>query len=56
MWKASLKQQMKIRLSYWPWIALTMIRYWLTGNCGNACGFILPYGWVPEADCPIHDR
>jgi hypothetical protein len=24
-------------------------------DCGNACGYQEPYGFVPEADCPIHD-
>lgn len=24
-------------------------------ECGFACAFVEPYGWVPEADCPIHD-
>ena len=24
-------------------------------DCGNACGVQDPYGWVPEAGCPIHD-
>ena len=24
-------------------------------NCGYACGFTEPYGFVPEAGCPVHD-
>ncbi len=24
-------------------------------ECWNGCGFTEPYGWVPEADCPVHD-
>ena len=24
-------------------------------ECGYACAWVEPYGWVPEADCPIHD-
>ena len=24
-------------------------------NCGYACGFTEPYGFVPEAGCPAHD-
>lgn len=24
-------------------------------ECWNGCAFVQPYGWVPEADCPIHD-
>lgn len=23
--------------------------------CDHACEFTQPYGWVPEADCPVHD-
>lgn len=25
------------------------------GKCGNACAYVEPYGWVPEAGCPLHD-
>jgi len=25
------------------------------GECDYACGYVEPYGWVPEADCPVHD-
>jgi hypothetical protein len=25
------------------------------GECDRACRYSEPYGWVPEADCPIHD-
>jgi phage N-6-adenine-methyltransferase len=24
-------------------------------DCGNVCGYTEPYGFVPEADCPVHD-
>lgn len=24
-------------------------------NCGFECNFVEPYGFVPEAGCPIHD-
>jgi hypothetical protein len=24
-------------------------------GCGYACGFQEPYGFVPEAGCPVHD-
>ncbi len=24
-------------------------------ECNNTCGYEQPYGFVPEADCPIHD-
>jgi hypothetical protein len=26
------------------------------GECGFACDWTPPYGFVPEADCPVHDR
>lgn len=25
------------------------------GECENACRYDVDYGWVPEADCPVHD-
>ena len=25
-------------------------------HCDNACAWVEPYGWVPEAGCPIHDQ
>lgn len=24
--------------------------------CGKSCGFVEPYGWVPEHGCPLHDK
>ena len=24
-------------------------------HCGYACEYVAPYGFVPEADCPVHD-
>jgi hypothetical protein len=24
-------------------------------DCDFACGYTKPYGWVPEAGCPVHD-
>lgn len=26
-----------------------------TMACGHFCGWVEPYGFVPEADCPVHD-
>lgn len=23
--------------------------------CGYACGYVEPYGFVPECGCPVHD-
>ena len=28
---------------------------WATISCGHRCCFQEPYGFVPEAGCPIHD-
>ena len=25
------------------------------GDCDRECRYTEPYGWVPEADCPVHD-
>lgn len=25
-------------------------------DCGYACGVVEPYGFVPEAGCPVHDN
>ncbi len=41
----------------WPFWRLTArARHFPTGNRGMACGYTVPYGFVPEAGCPIHDR
>ena len=24
-------------------------------KCENVCGWVWPYGYVPEAGCPVHD-
>jgi len=26
-----------------------------TSECGYECCYTEPYGWVPEAGCPVHD-
>ena len=43
------------RLTWIIWRAGVYLRYLATGNCGCACGYAHPYGFVPEAECPIHD-
>jgi len=44
---------------YWivwfVWRLWVRFRYWRTGECGLACGYTEPYGFVPEGECPIHD-
>lgn len=32
------------------------LRFAFTGDCGHVCETVQPYGFVPEADCPVHDR
>jgi len=44
------------RWAWFLWRTVVLIRYRLTGKCGLACGYVEPYGFVPEAECPIHDR
>lgn len=31
------------------------LKFILTGDCGHACSMDSRYGYVPEADCPVHD-
>lgn len=48
--------QVKARL-LWPYWAL---RDWhqryFEHSCGRLCEWVYPYGFVPEAGCPVHDR
>jgi len=43
------------RVTWWVWKLRTRIQFTLTGKCGNMCKTVEPYGFVPEAACPIHD-
>ena len=53
-------------IRWWLWSISSRVRYRLTGDCGNACGVAVFRGaqpphnpvllFVPEAECPIHDR
>ena len=31
------------------------LKFVLTGDCGHACDWLHPWGWVPEDGCPVHD-
>lgn len=56
--KGSWKRGMARVLSYFRFLVWRMrVKIWFakTGNCGLACDWVEPYGFVPEADCPIHD-
>lgn len=34
---------------------VAIVRWLFTKKCGNYCSWTPPYGWVPEACCPVHD-
>ena len=44
------------RIVWALWRLQVRFRHWRTGDCGLACGYVEPYGFVPEAECPIHDK
>ena len=37
---------------FWAWAH----RRWYPFACGYACDWVYPYGFVPEANCPVHDK
>ena len=49
---------------YWLWVLTVLVRvaYWLFRSkytpcdCGYICDWVYPYGFVPEAECPVHDK
>jgi len=36
---------------YWKWREIHT-----PTTCGHGCGWVYPYGFVPEAGCPVHDK
>ena len=44
------------RIVWALWRLMVRWRYRRTGDCGLDCGWYEPFGFVPEAECPIHDR
>lgn len=54
-WQTSLPRCIWLCLTFWPWTVLSRVWHQLTGRCGNGCGYVAPYGFVPEAGCPVHD-
>ena len=38
------------------YITLRQLQHILDQSCPCDCGYQEPYGFVPEADCPIHDN
>lgn len=32
-----------------------ILSYLLFNDCRHVCDYAKPYGWVPEACCPVHD-
>jgi hypothetical protein len=55
-WRAPWHRRLWIRLTCHPRRFWSRLRFVLTGDCGNACDWVEPYGWAPEAGCPVHDR
>jgi len=55
-WAAPLWRRLYLKVHFPIWRLATRIRYIVTGQCGNACGYAQPYGWVPEAGCAVHDN
>ena len=43
------------RLRYWLFDVRYRLKFVLTGDCGHACDWCHPWGWVPEDGCPVHD-
>lgn len=52
---------MTLRLRWNMYKARLLRKYWRWMNthhpttCGYVCTYVYPYGFVPEAGCPIHD-
>ena len=44
------------RITWFVWRLVVRMRHAITGDCGCICGYAEPYGFVPEAGCPIHDK
>ena len=40
---------------YWFYDIRCRLKFVLTGDCGHACDWAQPWGWVPEDGCPVHD-
>ena len=61
---AGLVRLFNLRQYYWNMLvrAPLLWRYWrlrarLTPcGCGYVCAWVYPYGFVPEAECPVHDK
>ena len=45
----------RFRIVWVLWRLWVRARYAATGDCGCVCGYTEPFGFVPEAECPIHD-
>ena len=41
----------RILKPYWKWRSDH-----IPTTCGYNCDWVYPYGFVPEADCPVHDK
>lgn len=45
----------RFRVRWLVWRLWVRLRYAVMADCGLACGYVEPYGFVPEGGCPIHD-
>lgn len=57
-WLTSWPARIGFRINAWKAARLSRFWYFLHcagTDCGNACDWVYPYGFVPEADCPQHD-
>ena len=43
------------RPRYWFYDLRHRLKFVLSGDCGHACDWTHPFGWVPEDGCPVHD-
>lgn len=55
-WKVERRTIWRFRVVWVFWKCWIRLRYALTGDCGLICGYEEPYGFVPQAECLIHDR
>ena len=40
---------------YWFYDIRCRLKFVLAGDCGHACDWCHPWGWVSEEGCPVHD-
>lgn len=54
-----MKPNYRLRWNMFKARRLRRLWHWLNVHfptrCGYACEYVYPYGWTPEAGCPVHD-